>query len=134
MAARTVSCHCRTGKSLGPGEGVFLGTQPGFRADSVHGKTQGKKGHTSRGRTSWPAVVDQCGLRGERTGWVLVLHLPGRTERQSVGLAANLVLDGLPAHKTTLVKTYVASTNGPPQTGFPGDALNLNPTDWFGAI
>ena len=25
---------------------------------------------------------------------------------------AHLVLDGLPAHKTTLVKTYVASTQG----------------------
>ena len=91
-----------------------------FRADSVHGKTWGQKGQPFVVERPGPAAVDQCGLRRERTGRVYCT-LPGRTERRSVCLAATaydaasfeagaLVLDGLPAHRTTLVKTYVAST------------------------
>ena len=40
------------------------------------------------------------------------------------------MLDGLPAHKTTLVKTYVASTNGLLTLHFlPGYAPELNPDE-----
>ena len=42
----------------------------------------------------------------------------------------HLVLDGLPAHKTTLVKTYVASTKGMLTLHFlPGYAPELNPDE-----
>ena len=42
----------------------------------------------------------------------------------------NLVLDGLPAHKTKLVKTYVASTEGRLTLHFlPGYAPELNPDE-----
>jgi transposase len=42
----------------------------------------------------------------------------------------HLVLDGLPAHKTALVKTYVASTNGMLTLHFlPGYASELNPDE-----
>ena len=42
----------------------------------------------------------------------------------------HLVVDGLPAHKTTLVKTYVASTNGMLTLHFlPGYAPELNPDE-----
>ena len=41
----------------------------------------------------------------------------------------HLVVDGLPAHKTTLVKDYVASTKGMLTLHFlPGYAPELNPT------
>jgi transposase len=40
------------------------------------------------------------------------------------------VLDGLPAHKTTLVKTYVASTKGMLTLHYlPGYAPELNPDE-----
>ena len=42
----------------------------------------------------------------------------------------HLVVDGLPAHKTTLVKDYVASTNGMLTLHFlPGYAPELNPDE-----
>ena len=42
----------------------------------------------------------------------------------------HLVLDGLPAHKTTLVKTYVTSTKGMLTLHFlPGYAPELNPDE-----
>jgi hypothetical protein len=77
---------------------------------------------------------------GQRAGRVLVLHLiPGRAERRVVYLAtaandaASFEVDasgghGLPAHKTTLVKTYVASTKGMLMLHFfPGYAPELSP-------
>ena len=48
----------------------------------------GQEGSDARGRTPWPAAVDQCCLGGERAGWLLVLHLPGRAECRGVCLAA----------------------------------------------
>ena len=38
----------------------------------------------------------------------------------------HLVVDGLPAHKTTLVKTYVASTNGHADAAIFCPAMRLN--------
>ncbi len=100
--------------------------QSGFRADTVHGKTWGKKGETP--------VVERPGQRqsisaasaGERPWRILVLHLPWWPLRRRHELfvtllrrmmrrrskPVHLVVDGLPAHKTALVKAYVASTKG----------------------
>ena len=80
-------------------------------------------------------------LGGERAGWLLVLHLPGRAECRGVcsllrrmmrrrSKPVHLVLDGLSAHKTTLVKAYVASTKGMLTLHFlPGYAPELNPDE-----
>ena len=48
----------------------------------------GQEGSDACGPTSWPAAIDHCRLSGECTGWILVLHLPGRAECRSVHLAA----------------------------------------------
>jgi len=46
------------------------------------------------------------------------------------GKPVHLVLDGLPAHKTTMVETYVASTKGVLTLHFlPGYAHKLNPDE-----
>jgi transposase len=43
----------------------------------------------------------------------------------------HLVVDGLPAHKTALVKAYVASTDGRLTLHvLPGYAPDLNPDEW----
>ena len=66
---------------------VYFWDESGFRADSVHGKTWGKKGQTP--------VVERPGQRQSISAasavnarWLLVLHLPGRAERRGVCLAA----------------------------------------------
>ena len=38
---------------------VYFWDESGFRADSVHGKNWGRKGHAC-GRTPWPAAVDSA--------------------------------------------------------------------------
>jgi transposase len=44
--------------------------------------------------------------------------------------AVYLILDGLPAHKRTLVRDYVAATQGKLNLFFlPGDAPDLNPDE-----
>ena len=93
------------------------------RADSVHGKTWGKKGQTP--------VVERPGQRqsisaasavNARGGFWYCTYQGGLTAELFVALLrrmmwcrttpVHLVLDGLPAHKTALVKAYVASTKG----------------------
>ena len=120
---------------------VYFWDESGFRADAVHGKTWGRKGQTP--------VVERPGQRQSISaasavnarGGVLVLHLRGRAECGAVCLPAarmmrhrskpvHLVVDGLPAHKTALVKTYVASTKGMLTLHFlPGYAPELNPDE-----
>ena len=93
----------------------------GFRADSVHGKTWGKKGQTpvverpgQRQSISAASAVNAqggfwyCTYEGGLNAEAFVSLLRRMMRRRSKPV--HLVLDGLPAHKTTLVKTYVAST------------------------
>jgi transposase len=120
---------------------VYFWDESGFRADAVHGSTWGQQGANPCGRTTWPTAIDQCGLGGERPRWVLVLHYQGGlTAERFVSLLrqmmrhrsrpVHLVLDGLPAHKTALVKAYVASTAGGLTLHFlPGYAPELNPDE-----
>src|SRR5207248_4383759 len=87
------------------------------------------------------AAINQCRLCGERQGWVLVLYLSRWADgRDVVGLLrkmmrhrakpAHLVVDGLPAHKTKLVKDYVLSAKGRLTLHFlPGYAPELNPDE-----
>ena len=119
---------------------VYFWDKSGFRADSVHGKTWSQKVNAC-GRTPWPAAVDQCGLRRERTGGFWYCTYQGGLNAEAfVSLLrrmmrrrskpVHLVLDGLPAHRTTLVKTYVASTKGMLTLHFlPGYAPELNPDE-----
>jgi transposase len=120
---------------------VYFWDESGFRADAVHGKTWGVKGQTP--------VIDRPGQRqsisaasavSARGGfWYCTYHgglnadlFVTLLKRMMKGRSkpVHLVVDGLPAHKTALVKTYVASTNGMLALHFlPGYAPELNPDE-----
>ena len=120
---------------------VYFWDESGFRADTVHGKTWGVRGQTpvierpgQRQSISAASAVNskggfwyctyQGGLNAEL--FVSLLRRMMRYRTRPV----HLVVDGLPAHKTTLVKTYVASTNGMLTLHFlPGYAPELNPDE-----
>jgi transposase len=107
----------------------------------VHGKTWGKKGETP--------VVERPGQRQSINAasavntrgafWYCIYH-GGLTAELFVTLLrrmmrrrlkpVHLVVDGLPAHKTALVKAYVATTKGMLALHFlPGYAPELNPDE-----
>src|ERR1700681_808147 len=99
---------------------VYFWDESGFRADSVHGKTWGKKGQTpvverpgQRQSISAASAVNArggfwyCTYQGGLNAEAFVSLLRRMMRRRSKPV--HLVLDGLPAHKTTLVKTYVSS-------------------------
>ncbi len=120
---------------------IYFWDESGFRADAVQGKTWGKKGETpvvhvpgQRQSISAASAVSakgafwfatyQGGLKGE--SFVALLKQLMRWRRKPL----HLVLDGLPAHKTKGVKTYVASTQGRLTLHFlPGYAPELNPDE-----
>jgi transposase len=120
---------------------VYFWDESGFRADTVHGKTWGVKGRTpvverpgQRQSISAASAVNasgafwyctyQGGLNAEL--FVTLLRQMMRNRCKPV----HLVVDGLPAHKTALVKSYVASTRGMLTLHFlPGYAPELNPDE-----
>lgn len=120
---------------------VYFWDKSGFRADTVHGKTWALKGHTpiierpgQRQSISAASAVNSSGafwyctyeggLNAEL--FVTLLKMMMRGRRKPV----HLVVDGLPAHKTMLVKNYVASTSGLLTLHFlPGYAPDLNPDE-----
>ena len=128
-------------KARASGGEVFFWDESGFRADAVHGKTWGVQGETpvverpgQRQSISAASAVNargafwyctyQGGLNAEL--FVALLRKMMRNRRKPV----HLVVDGLPAHKTALVKAYVASTNGMLTLHFlPGYAPELNPDE-----
>ena len=128
-------------KARAAGGEVYFWDESGFRADTVHGKTWGKKGQTpvverpgQRQSISAASAVNakgafwyctyQGGLNAEL--FVVLLKKMMRNRRKPV----HLIVDGLPAHKTKLVKAYVASTNGMLTLHFlPGYAPELNPDE-----
>jgi len=120
---------------------VYFWDESGFRADTVHGKTWGLKGQTpvverpgQRQSISAASAVNSkgafwyCTYQGGLTAELFVELL-----RRMMGhrtKPVHLVVDGLPAHKTMLVKAYVASTNGLLTLHFlPGYAPELNPDE-----
>jgi transposase len=135
----TYPAIARAAKALG-GE-VYFWDESGFRADTVHGKTWGKKGVTpvvmrpgQRQSISAASAVNskgafwystyQGGLNEQLFVQLLKQMMRYRTK------PVHLVLDGLPAHKTKLVKTYVALTEGKLTLHFlPGYAPELNPDE-----
>jgi len=120
---------------------VYFWDESGFRADTVHGKTWALKGQTpvierpgQRQSISAASAVTtsgafwyctyEGGLNAEL--FVALLKRMMRNRRKPV----HLVVDGLPAHKTLLVKAYVASTDGQLTLHFlPGYAPDLNPDE-----
>jgi len=120
---------------------VYFWDESGFRADAVHGRTWGKKGQTpvverpgQRQSISAASAVNArgafwyCTYEGGLNAELFVALLRKIMRHRSKPV--HLVLDGLPAHKTALVKTYVASTNGMLTLHFlPGYAPELNPDE-----
>jgi transposase len=129
----------RQAKSVG-GE-VYFWDESGFRADAVQGKTWGKKGQTpvverpgQRQSVSAASAVNArggfwyCTYQGGLNAELFVALLKKMMRRRT--RPVHLVVDGLPAHKTALVKAYVASTHGMLTLHFlPGYAPELNPDE-----
>jgi transposase len=123
------------------GGGVYFWDESGFRADSVHGKTWGKKGQTpvverpgQRQSISAASAVNArgafwyCTYQGGLNADLFVTLLRQMMRHRSKPV--HLVVDGLPAHKTALVKAYVESTGGMLTLHIlPGYAPELNPDE-----
>jgi transposase len=123
------------------GAEVFFWDESGFRADTVHGKTWGLRGHTpvvarpgQRQSVSAASAVNSKGAfwfqtyAGALTGELFVELLQKLMHRRK--RAVHLVVDGLPAHKKAIVKQYVAGTSGRLTLHFlPGYAPELNPDE-----
>jgi transposase len=123
------------------GADIFFWDESGFRADTVHGKTWGLRGHTpvvqrpgQRQSISAASAVNAkgafwfCTYEGALSAalFVELLDRMMRDQQRPV----HLVVDGLPAHKTALVKQYVASTQGRLTLHvLPGYAPELNPDE-----
>ena len=120
---------------------VFFWDESGFRADAVHGRTWGVKGKTpvverpgQRQSISAASAVNAkgafwyCTYEGGLTAELFVQLLRRMMRHRSKPV--HLVVDGLPAHKTKLVKRYVESTKGRLTLHFlPGYAPELNPDE-----
>lgn len=120
---------------------VFFWDESGFRADTVHGRTWGVRGHTpvvarpgQRQSISAASAVNAkggfwyCTYQGGLTAELFVQLLRQMMRRRVKPI--HLVIDGLPAHKTRLVKDYVQSTQGRLTLHFlPGYAPELNPDE-----
>lgn len=120
---------------------VYFWDESGFRADSVHGKTWGAKGHTPvvsvpgqrQGISAASAVNAKGGFwfatyKGGLNAalFVTLLRRMMRGRRKPL----HLVLDGLPAHKTRAVRAYVDELKGKLTLHFlPGYAPTLNPDE-----
>ena len=120
---------------------IYFWDESGFRADSVQGKTWGVKGQTpvvkvpgQRQSISAASAVNSKGgfwfatysggLNGDLFVELLRLMMKGR--RRPI----HLVVDGLPAHKTKVVRDYVSGLNGKLTLHFlPGYSPDLNPDE-----
>lgn len=123
------------------GAEVLFWDESGFRADTVHGKTWGLRGHTpvvyrpgQRQAISAASAVNAngafwfCVYEGGLNGELFVELLQKMMHRRKKPV--HLVIDGLPAHKKANVGKYVASTNGRLTLHFlPGYAPDLNPDE-----
>ena len=120
---------------------VYFWDELGFRADAVHGRTWGRKGQTpvverpgQRQSISAASAVNArggfwyCTYQGGLNAALFVTLLRKMMRHRTKPV--HLVVDGLPAHKTALVKDYVASTKGMLSLHFlPGYAPELNPDE-----
>jgi transposase len=123
------------------GADIWFWDESGFRADSVHGRTWGKKGQTpvvavpgQRQTVSAASAVNAKGAfwcmtyKGGLNAdlFVTMLKLLMRRRRNPL----YLVLDNLPSHKAKVVRDYVEATRGKLELHFlPGYAPELNPDE-----
>ena len=120
---------------------VFFWDESGFRADTVHGRTWGSRGSTPVvARPGQRQTVSAASAVNARGGFWFCTYEGGLTAELFVRLLrrmmwrrrtpVHLVVDGLPAHKTKLVKDYVLATEGRLTLHFlPGYAPELNPDE-----
>ncbi len=115
--------------------------ESGFRADALQGKTWGAKGQTpvvavpgQRQSISAASAVSAKGAfwfatyKGGLNGELFVTLLRRLMHRRRRSL--HLIVDGLPAHKTRLVRDYVVELQGKLTLHFlPGYAPELNPDE-----
>ncbi|MBS0193080.1 MAG: IS630 family transposase [Proteobacteria bacterium] len=120
---------------------VYFWDESGFRADAVQGKTWGVKGRTPvvavpgqrQGISAASAVNSKGGFwfalyGGGLNGELFVTLLRQMMKRRRRPI--HLVLDGLPAHKTRVVRDYVDGLKGKLTLHFlPGYAPDLNPDE-----
>jgi transposase len=123
------------------GAQVLFWDESGFRADTVHGKTWGARGETPvvecpgqrQSVSAASAVTAQgafwfCMYEGALNGELFIELLKKMMHRRRKSV--HLILDSLPAHKTAIVRDYVASTEGRLMLHFlPGYAPDLNPDE-----
>lgn len=123
------------------GAEIFFWDESGFRADTVHGKTWGVRGQTpvvlrprQRQAISAASAVSAngafwfCTYEGGLNAALFVEFLEKMLKYRRKPI--HLVLDSLPAHKTALVKKYVASAKGCLSLHFlAGYASDLNPDE-----
>jgi transposase len=120
---------------------VFFWDESGFRADAVHGRTWGVQGQTPIvERPGQRQSVSAASAVNAKGGFWYCTYQGGLTAELFVELLqklmryrpkpVHLVVDGLPAHKTKLVKDYVRSTEGRLTLHFlPGYTPELNPDE-----
>lgn len=135
----TYPAIARTAKAQGAQ--VFFWDESGFRADTVHGKTWGARGETPvverpgqrQSVSAASALTAQgafwfCMYEGALNGELFIELLKKMMHRRR--RSVHLILDSLPAHKTAIVRDYVASTEGRLTLHFlPGYAPDLNPDE-----
>jgi transposase len=123
------------------GAEILFWDESAFRADTVHGKTWGPRGQTpivhrpgQRQSVSAASAVSARGAFWFRTymgglnGELFIALLRQMMHRRRKPVF--LVLDGLPAHKSAVVRDYVAATEGRLSLHFlPGYAPDLNPDE-----
>ncbi|MGH9726240.1 MAG: IS630 family transposase [Candidatus Acidiferrales bacterium] len=124
------------------GAEIYFWDESGFRADAVHGKTWGVRGQTpiilrpgQRQSISAASAVNAqggfwfCTYAGGLNGPLFVELLKAMMRHRKKPV--HLVIDGLPAHKTLIVRDYVRSTGGKLTLHvLPGYAPDLNPDEF----
>jgi len=122
------------------GAEVFFWDESGFRADSVHGKTWGVRGHTpvvarpgQRQSISAASAVNTkgafwfCIYEGALNAELFVDLLKKMMRHRKKPV--HLILDSLPAHKKALVREYAQATGKLTLHFLPGYAPDLNPDE-----
>ena len=123
------------------GGDVFFWDEFGFRADAIHGRTWGVRGQTPvvERPGQWQSISAASAVNAQGGFWYCT-YQGGLTAELFVSLLhklmrhrpnpVHLVVDGLPAHKTKLMKDYVQSTGGRLTLHFlAGYAPELNPDE-----
>lgn len=122
------------------GAEIYFWDESGFRADAVQGKTWAVRGKTpvvnrpgQRQSVSAASAVNAKGAfwfatyQGGLTGELFVELLKKLMHRRKKPL--HLVVDGLPAHKKSVVKKYVVTEGRLSLHFLPGYAPDLNPDE-----